>query len=610
MRLFRRIFPILASVIILVVLIALIGGTWFVRRSFPTVRGTLRVNGLKADVRVYRDSWGIPYIYAKNNHDLFFAQGYVHAQDRLWQMDFHRRIGQGRLSEIFGKSTIKTDRFLRTIGLARAAQADQQVLDADTLAVLKAYADGVNAFISTHQGSLPLEFTILGYKPEPWKPVDTLVWGKVMAWDLGGNWDSELLRARLVQKIGQNSLDVLYPGYPQAGPFIVPPEARNYAFLGQPRLDSVAQALSVAQRIPFGANNGLGSNNWVIDGSKSATGKPMLANDPHLGIQMPSIWYEMGLHGGDYDVVGATFPGAPGVVIGHNAQISWGVTNLGPDVQDIYLEKVNPDNPNQYKVAGQWQDMNVFQEEIKVKGQKKPEQVTVRITRHGPLLNEVVEGLSEPAALQWTAIRQPGEVFRSVLLIDGAHDWKSFQNAVQYWDAPAQNFVYADVDGHIGYQASGRIPVRAKGQGILPVPGWTGEYEWTGYIPFDKLPSVLDPPTHFIATANNKVVPDSYPYFLGYDWSAPFRAMRITAQLGAKEKLSADDFRNIQADTTSLPAKKIVPLILQLTPDGQLQERAMAELKKWDFRQEVDRPGGAIFQVFYWRLCRTYLATS
>ncbi len=602
MKILRRLLPIVAGIIVVLVTLLLIGATWFVRRSFPATKGNLQVSGLQSPVRVYRDSWGIPYVYAQNNHDLFFAQGYVHAQDRLWQMDFHRRIGEGKLSEIFGKTTIKTDRFLRTVGLARAAQNDLKVADAETLSVLQAYADGVNAFIETHQGNLPLEFTILGYKPAPWEPVDTLVWAKVMAWDLSGNWEEELLRARLVQKFGEDSIRVLYPPYPQDAPYIIPPEAHDYANLGAPQLDSVAQVLAKAQRIPFGTANGLGSNNWVIDGSKSATGQPLLANDPHLGIQMPSIWYEMGLHGGDYDVVGATFPGAPGVIIGHNARVAWGVTNLGPDVQDIYLEKLNPDNNTQYEFAGAWQDLNIFDEQIAVKGQNTPETLTVRISRHGPLLNDVVEGLAQPAALQWTAIAQPSQLFRSVLLIDRARDWNSFREALRFWNVPAQNFVYADVEGHIGYQSPGQIPIRAKGQGTLPVPGWDGAYEWAGFIPFDELPSVFDPPTHYIATANNKVVPDSYPYFLGYDWSAPFRAMRITTQIAAKDKLSADDFRDIQADTTSLPAKKIVPLILNLTPDGVLQERVMAELQKWDYRNEVDSTGGTIYQVFYWRL--------
>jgi len=599
----RRRFLLAGGIIIVVLLlVALAGGTWLVRRTFPTTQGSLNVAGLQAEVQVYRDAWGIPYIYAQNRHDLFFAQGYVHAQDRLWQMDFHRRIGQGRLSEIFGKTTLKTDRFLRTIGLARAAQADLENTDANTRAILQAYADGVNAYISTHQGKLPLEFTILGYKPEPWRPVDTLVWGKVMAWDLGGNWEEELLRARLIQKLGRDAAPALYPSYPQAGPFIIPPEVHNYAFLGQPRLDSVAQALALAQRVPSGGSVGLGSNNWVVDGSKSTTGKPLLANDPHLSIQMPSIWYENGLHGGGIDVVGATFPGTPGVVIGHNARIAWGVTNLGPDVQDIFLEKLNPSDPRQYEFAGRWEKMTVIQETIRVKGQDKPETLDVRLTRHGPLLNDVVEGLEQPAALKWTAIAERGRLVSSLLKIDQATDWQSFRDALRLWDAPSQNFVYADVDGHIGYQAPGRIPIRAKGQGMVPVPGWSGEYEWTDYIPFDELPSVLDPPTHFVATANNQVVPDSYPYLLTHDWSAPYRAMRITEQLTAKSKLSADDFRDIQADTLSLPAKQLIPLILGVKADSAVEEKALAVLKDWDYRHETDRAGAAIFQVFYWRL--------
>jgi penicillin amidase len=598
MRLLRRILIILALVIVVLVLVAMGGATLFLRRSFPTVNGTIPVEGLKASVEIYRDRWGVPHIYAQNTEDLFFAQGYVHAQDRLWQMEFQRRIGHGTLSEVLGETTLETDRFLRTIGLARAAQADLALLDDETRLILETYARGVNAFIETHQGNLPLEFTLLGFKPAPWQPIDTVAWGKVMAWDLGGNWETELLRARLIQALGEEKTQELLPPYPDQGPFIVPPEVKSYARLGQPSLKTYAR---VEALLGLGGP-GVGSNNWVVDGAKSATGKPLLANDPHLGIQMPSIWYEIGLHGGGLNVVGASFPGAPAVIIGHNDRLAWGVTNLPADVQDLYIEKVNPANPNQVEFQGRWEDVEVVREEIRVKGRGSPEVLEVRITRHGPLINEVVEGLEQPLAFKWTATAEPNRLFHSVLALNRARDWEEFRDALHNWAVPSQNFVYADVEGNIGYQTPGLIPIRASGQGLVPVPGWTGEYEWTGYIPFEELPSVYNPPTHFIATANNKVVPDDYPYFLSYEWEAPYRAQRIVDLLTAKERLSVEDFQALQADVYDRPSEWLSRYLQQLEPQGWLQERAMEPLRAWDLRTTADSVAAAIYQVTYLKL--------
>ena len=589
----RKILWAAGAVFLILLLLATSGGYFFLRRSFPTIEGALRVPGLKSRVEIYRDRWGVPHIYADNIEDLFFAQGYVHAQDRLWQMEFVRRIGHGTLSEVLGEATLDKDRFLRTIGLRRAAEADLALLDEETRLVLESYARGVNAFIESHWDRLPLEFILLGFKPAPWKPVDSLVWGEIMSWELGRNWRMELLRAKLIQKLGEGKAQELIPPYPEDGPLIVPPEAKGYSLLGNPSLPP--------------DEGGLASNNWVVDGAKSATGKPLLSNDPHLAIQMPSIWYEIGLHGGGFDVVGASFPGAPGVVIGHNNHIAWGVTNAGPDVQDLYIEKVNPDNPHQYEYKGKWEDMEVIEEEIKVKGRAEPERLEVRITRHGPIISEVVEGLKQPLALRWTAL-EGIQLLRSVLLLDRARNWEEFREALRYWDVPSQNFVYADVDGNIGYQMPGRIPIRAKGQGLVPVPGWTGEYEWEGYIPFEELPSLYNPPTHYIVTANNKIVPDDYPYFISYEWNAPYRAQRIAELLAAKDKLSVEDFERIQADVYSIPGERFCRYLLRLKPQGWLQERAMKQLRAWDFRNGADSTGAAIFQVFYLKLVENTFA--
>jgi penicillin amidase len=585
-------------IVLLVLSLAAAGGAYyFLSRSFPKTNGTLPVAGLQDRVEVYRDKWGVPHIFAQNEHDLYFAQGYVHAQDRLWQMEFNRRVGAGRLSEVLGEATLKSDRFLRTIGLYRAAQEDLKALPSAVIDVLQAYADGVNAFVATHQDRLPLEFTLLGFQPEPWTPTDTLAWGKVMCMDLGGNWEGELLRMQLVAAFGEEKARELVPPYPGMGPFIIPPEAKSYGYESGALLDDYRQVMAL---LGLGGE-GLGSNNWVVDGTKTATGRPMLANDPHLGIQMPSIWYEIHLVCGDMDVVGASFPGVPGVIIGHNRYIAWGVTNVGPDVQDLYVEKVNPNNLDQYEFKGQWEDMAVLHEEIKVKGRAEPVKLDVRLTRHGPVMTPVVSGVKDTLALRWTAL-EGGQLLRSVYMLDHAHNWDEFRSALRYWQAPSQNFVFADVNGNIGYQMPGNIPIRAKGQGLVPSPGWTGEYEWTGYIPFEELPFVYNPPTHFVATANNKVVPDSYPYFIAYDWATPFRAQRILELLQTKDQLTVDDFRDMQADTYSIPASKIMPYLLALKPQGWLQQRAMdLVMEKWDLRDDAKSAGAAIFEVTYWR---------
>ncbi|RME43682.1 MAG: penicillin acylase family protein, partial [Chloroflexi bacterium] len=597
MRTLIRILSVLIIVLVLLVVAAAgIARYYYLPRSWPQTDGTLQVAGLDSPVEVIRDRWGIPHIYAQNQHDLFFAQGYVHAGDRLWQMDFNRRIGTGRLSELVGESTLDTDIFLRHLGMHRAAAKDLELLTPETQAILTAYADGVNAYIESHQGRLPLEYTILGVKPEPWKPLDTVVWAKVMAWDLGANWDTELLRARLINQVGRQALADLVPPYPPDAPVIVPPGVGNYTFLQDASLADyrpIRQVLAIS-------TGAWASNNWVVSGEKSTTGAPLLANDPHLGLNIPSIWYANGLHAPDFEVVGVTFPGIPGIVIGHNEHIGWGVTNLGPDVQDLYIEKLNPDNPNQYEFQGQWEDMQLVQETIQVKGRPDPVVVTVRITRHGPIMNPAVESLKgalQPLALRWTAL-DGTTMFEALRLLNQAQNWDQFRQALSHWAVPGQNFVYADTAGNIGYQATGRVPIRKNGDGSLPVPGWTGDYEWTGFIPYDEMPRSFNPPSGYVVTANNKVVADSYPYFLSNEWATPYRAQRIEQLLTAKDKLSPEDFRDIQADTYALPAERLVPYLLQVSAAGDVQAQAISALQNWDMREEADSAGAAVFEAW------------
>ncbi len=606
-KLLGKILTIIGVLILLLVIVAVCGGYFVIRRGFPTVNGTIKVAGLQSQVEVYRDSWGVPHIYASNSHDLFFAQGYVHAQDRFWQMEFWRRIGSGRLAEILGESALDSDRFIRTIGWHRTAAQELELLDEEAQAVLEAYAEGGNAYISTHRGRLGLEFAILGltgvkFDPEPWTPLNTLTWAKVMAWDLGGNRSDELLRAQIAARLGTSAVEVLMPPYPDDYPVIVP----------HPLAEATLKALPEAafDFHPLGTGNDIGSNSWVVAGSRTETGMPLLANDPHLSIQMPSIWYEIGLHcepvGPDcpYNVVGASFAGVPGVIIGHNDHIAWGVTNLAPDVQDLFIERINTENPNQYEYQGEWLDMEVIREEIRVAGEEEPVVVNVRLTRHGPIINDVAGGPEEdwafgwqPLALSWTAL-QPGTLVQSILLLDRATNWDEFREALSYWDVPSQNFVYADVEGNIGYQAPGRIPIRASGDGSMPVPGWSGQYDWVDYIPFDDLPRAFNPPEGYIVTANHAVVGPDYPYFISMDWAPGYRARRIVEMIEADASLSLADMQVMHGDSSPVYAQDILPYLLTLASDEPRLTEALALLQAWDGRAVRDSAGAALFEAF------------
>lgn len=600
---------VLIGVVILAALVGLaLAAARFVLvpRNFPKVDGTIRLQGLDGPVDVYRDNLGIPQIYASTEHDLLMAQGFVQAQDRFWQMEFQRRIGSGRLSEVLGEATLDTDRFIRTVGWARTAAQEAELLDGEDRALLQAFADGVNAYLTEHRGPKGLEFTILGLtgvkvEPEPWTLLDSLTWGKVMAWNLGGESTVELTRAEVADKLGAPAIAQLMPPYDSDYPTIVS------------QLPSPA-SLSAVPDLLYASSSGdslgrVGSNSWVISGERTATGAPMLENDPHLGIQMPSIWYEIGLHcqpvGPDcgFNVTGASLLGVPGVVIGHNQRIAWGFTNLGPDVVDFFIERPNPDNPNQYEYQGQWEDMQVVREEIQVAGQDEPEVVNARITRHGPIINDVIGGVQEdwtlgwePLAMSWTAL-EPSTTLRAILMLDRAGNWDEFRQAMSYFDVPSQNTVYADVDGNIGYQAPGRIPIRAAGDGSMPVPGWDGEYEWIGTIPFEELPYAFNPPEGYIVAANNKVVGDDYPYFLSMDWAPGYRARRITELIQADESISMVDMQAMQNDVSPLYAQDILHYILAVDVNDANLLRALDILRSWDGRTNRDSAGAALFET-------------
>jgi penicillin amidase len=631
---------ILIVVIALVVLSLAAGGSvyYLTRRAFPQTSGDIHLPGLNNPVDVYRDAYGVPQVYASTSHDLFFAQGYLHAQDRFWQMDFWRHIGSGRLSEMFGKSELTTDEFLRTLGWGRVAQQELDAIDPQSKALLQAYADGVNAYLADHQGSaLSLEYSILklispGYKVEPWTPLNSLTWAKVMAWDLGGGIDIEIRNAILLKTLSAQQLQELYPPYPSDHPVILPqfnisntqssaeelftPHMASDLY---PALLSLQQTASALDGLVGAGGSGIGSNSWVISGKLTATGKPLLANDPHLGEQMPSIWYEMGLHcvvktaDCPYEVTGFSFAGVPGIIIGHNDRIAWGFTNVGPAVQDLFIEKINPNNPNQYESGGAWTDMQLVKETIKIAG-SQPVELTVRYTNHGPLVSDTYKplkdfgtkaGISLPApfalALRWTAL-EPGQVFQAIWRFNRAQNWDDFRQGAAFFSVPAQNLVYADVDGNIGYQTPGNIPIRKAGDGTVPVPGWTGEYDWQGYIPFDKLPYAFNPSQGFIATANNAVVGSDYPYLIAKNWDYGFRAQRIVDMITqAAGPIDIKYLQQMQGDDYDANAATLVPILTQLNFQAGTPYQAVALdlFKNWDFQNRMDSAPAALFAVFW-----------
>jgi penicillin amidase len=610
-----------------------------VRHSFAKADGSLKLPGLQGPVEIYRDGYGIPQIYATTTHDLFMAQGYVHAQDRFWQMDFWRHIGAGRLAEMFGESELDTDRFLRTLGWARVAQQELNQTSPEDLAILQAYADGVNAYLANHKGSaLSFEYAILkllspNYQVEPWTPLNSLTWAKVISWDLGGNMDMEIYRARLLKTLTPEQVAQLVPPYPSDHPVIVPTPNTSAAVKADASLglwqnaqvgadlQGLASQIGKLESLLGPMSSGIGSNNWTISGKLTASGKPLLANDPHLAAQMPSIWYEAGLHcvtkgpACPFEVTGFSFAGAPGVILGHNDRIAWGATNVNPDVEDLFIEKINPQNPNQYEYKGQWVDMQIVNETLQTSG-GKTEPLTVRYTRHGPIIsdtygdlkdfNQKAGGIPFPdhyaIALRWTAL-EPSQIFEAFWGFDQAQNWDDFRKAAQYLAVPAQNLVYADVDGNIGYQTPGNIPIRSRGDGTLPVPGWTGDYEWTGYIPFDQLPYAYNPPRGFIATANNAVVGPGYPNLITKDWDYGFRAERIVEMIqDAPGPIDIAYIQKMQGDDKDLLAEGLVPILMQIQLDDTRLQNARQILQGWDFQDQMDSAPAGLYNAFYQHL--------
>ncbi len=610
----------------LLTIVLLIGGFgiwWFVYRALPQVDGTLFLPGLKSAVTVERDIWGVPHIRAGSLSDLVEAQGYVMAQDRLWQMDLLRRVGRGQLSEIFGPDLVKIDTQFRTLRIGAAADRETTTLDNESRETLEAYARGVNAFLDQHRSNLPLEFKLLKYKPTPWKSADSLVIAGYMYQTLTNTWESDLDRAKVVERVGNDRAKDLFsqdaamdhfvvgdpnandPGSQQSGrnpddedddDDMVPdtvlkagttaPSSPNFADLTSALAPAVESWIRESQ---LDIRRALGSNNWVVSGAYTATGKPLLANDTHLELTIPPIWYEAHLTAPGWNVKGFTLPGGPLVVIGHNDRIAWGFTNNGADVEDLYSETFNPSNSGEYRVKGEWKKAEIVDETIQVKGQSD-EHVRVVVTRHGPIVRR--EG-DKAYALRWTAT-EPGGLSNSYFYLGKAQNWNQFRDILKKVWGPAQNVVYADIDGNIGYVMGARVPLRKKGFGEVPVPGDTDDYEWTGYIPFDQLPQILNPASGLIVTANARVVGPKYKPYLTDDWEEPYRTARIYDLLHDKHDLRPTDMLKVQTDTYSFPdafvGEQLVAAARAVAPKDDRTKQLIAATKDWNGIASIDSP--------------------
>lgn len=568
---------------------------WFkytIKKSQPQLAGEILVSGIEEDVRIIRDVYGIPHIYARNEPDLFFALGYAMAQDRMWQMDFYRRLGGGRLSEIFGEEFVDTDRYFR---LLSAAGINRQIPN-ELAYMLTAFADGVNAYLGNRQDRLPMEFKLLRYEPEPWQPEDYLAILKVVNWGLSVGLKVDLLAGRILEKVGEKKFREIFPVYPGSSPIIIPEES-SISSIGADSLRTALVSLDKLINLPApGA-----SNNWVVSGIRSATGKPLLANDPHLSLTNPSFWWEGHIVCPTIDVYGYSVPGVPGIPMGHNRHVAWGVTNVMVDDVDFFIEKINPDNPRQYLYKGKWEDMQSVSERIRIKG-KDPVETEILLTRHGPVLDKISEGADPKAVTVKWAFTEGLQPAKAVYLLAKAKDIYDVKNALRYWVLPSMNFVFADTKGNIGYWCCATVPVRSKGDGFLPVPGWTGDYEWQGYVPFEERPHVINPEEGFFATANNNIEIANFSQFISHYYEPVDRITRIRQLINFKEKLSVEDMQQMQQDVYCVLASELTPIIIKVlernSSNNDLQN-AKKILSQWDFKMEADSIAACLFELTY-----------
>jgi penicillin amidase len=563
----------------------------YLRSTLPDYDGEITVVGLKNKVEIIRDSYGMPHIYAQTDKDAFFALGYCMAQDRLFHMDLVRRVARGRLAEILGESVVSVDRLFRTITAGKSIDEIAHEFPSHIKSAGKAYAEGINYYLENRNGPLPIEFTLLGYRPEPFTFEDGAAVHYYMAWDLNGAFSNEMLYASVIKKVGEDLARNIFPDYAEEYPIIMPDGSATMKFL---------KTLYSARKI-LGVEGGGASNNWVISGKKSETGKPILANDPHLGHGAPGIWYEAHLVTPSINVSGSILPGIPYVVIGANEHVAWGFTNVMADDADFYIEKIKPDDPNKYLYKGHWEEMKIKEEIIKVKG---GDDVTlnVRLTRHGPIVDDV-NGYEEPKgtvlSMRWAAYEKLKaiEAFR---YLNRAKSIDDIEKAVEFFKCPGQNWVYADDRGNIGFWAAVGIPARIGFSGAVPVPGWDGNHEWRGYVPTRDQPHLRNPTRGWIATANNKHVGDNYPFPISHYYAMPDRYIRIQEMLTEKDKLGVDDFKRMHNDFYMVLAREWVPIMIKSLSGKRLSERqqkALSALQNWDFIASADGIPPTIFHA-------------
>ena len=645
-----------------VVAVAAAGALFWFRGSLPEIDGVRALPGLAAPVEVIRDAHGVPHILAEGEEDALFALGFVHAQDRMWQMEMNRRIGAGRLSEVLGSAALGTDRLLRLLGLHRRAKASLEHLNPESRRSLDAYVAGVNAWLETRNGPLPPEFLILGFEPEPWSAADTAVWPKLMSLDLAREWTRDRMRLRLSRFLPPDRILDFYTPYradkprgvvpgqsaasasqapasgrsdttgsrhpagtgaPAIGPLRIDTASIDAAAIDTTPIGAASIHTSSSDRFIFGMRSALppagghsGSNNWVVDGTRSVTGKPLLANDPHLGLTAPSVWYLAHLSWPGTDVVGATMPGMPVVVLGHNGHAAWGFTNAGPDVQDLFVEQVDPTDPSRYLAPDGPRAFDVRRERI---GVKDGDDVTleVRESRHGPILDDAWSeedhdaGAGRVFSLAWTALREDDLTLQAGLGLVHARDWERFVANARDFHSPQQNITYADVNGNIGFLAPGLIPIRnALGEerpGTMPRPGWDASHDWQGFVPFDELPQVDGPAGGVIVTANHRIVPDRYPHHLTFEWAGGYRAQRIMEKLAERDRHDVESFRALQQDRISLFARALLPRLRRVpVPPGAAESVAHARrlLDGWDGAMDPGRPEPLIFHAWIWEFGR------
>jgi len=566
------------------------------RKRQPQTEGECKLEGVDSTVEIIRDRWGIPHIYADSLDDVLFGQGFVHAQDRLFQMELNRRTAQGTLSELFGEFALDTDRITRTFGFNRLGRVDWENISDELRSGVLAYTAGINAYLDQKRLKLPLEFTMLGHRPDPWTPEDTMAFSRVMLWQLSHAWQGEIIRAEIAEKVGAENAAALEIHYPAGNPITLPKGIEFNALDPDGTLRKTPG--------PF-LDRGKGSNGWVVSPSRSESGNAVLCNDMHLALSMPSLWYQIHLVAGEeLQVTGVSLPGLPMVLVGHNDRISWGMALAFTDAEDLFVEQI--DSQNRYLFKDEWRDLEIIDETIEVKKKVLPHLEKVMLTHHGPIISDVVGSPENKLSVCSMALR-PTQSMDGWFKLNTARNWDDFVDAMRLIDASQLNVSYADVENNIGQWVTGAVPVRAKGDGRVPAPGWSGEYEWVGVVPFEEMPHALNPEQGYLVSCNHKLVPDDYAHFLGNVWMNGYRAQRLTELIESRQKLSMDDHQSFQMDVKCIPGLELVSRLEGITdpdPDVQL---ALQLLRDWDGFLTQESVGGTVYEVVRYVLVRSLL---